>query len=105
MKSKKKIAIFSAVAAVIVVAAVIAALVFLRPQWFRNDGELYTYTYSDGTVVEYYMDEDGHPYNYKDGEKIFISLPLDQFVVTGEAGEEYKDEIHSIEDEISAEEK
>lgn len=47
-----------------------------------EDENLFTYTFPDGTVVEYYMDEGGHPYNYRDGEKVFVNLPLEQFVVT-----------------------
>lgn len=47
-----------------------------------QNGTLYTYVFPNGVIVEYYVDDDGHPYNYDNGEKIFLSLPLEQFIVT-----------------------
>jgi hypothetical protein len=42
----------------------------------------YSYEYEDGTIVEYYIDEDGNPYNTVGGEKYYVPIPLPQFMVT-----------------------
>lgn len=44
----------------------------------NSDGEMYTYTYSNGEVVHYYIDNGDHEYLYKNGEKIYVLLPLDK---------------------------
>ena len=53
-------------------------------QTFALVEEAYSYTLEDGTVINYYLDEDGLPYIIEDGEKIYIGLPLPQFEVTDE---------------------
>lgn len=50
----------------------------------NNDGELYTYIDTDGKLYDYYLDEDGNAYNYVDGEKIYMLLPLPQYRITDE---------------------
>jgi hypothetical protein len=36
----------------------------------------------DGTIYEYYLDSDGNPYNYFNGKKIYMALPLEHLKVT-----------------------
>lgn len=50
-----------------------------------NDGELYTFVFYDGTEVNYYLDSDGMPYCYENGEKIYMALPLEHLRITDEA--------------------
>lgn len=47
-------------------------------------GEKYTYTDVDGTVFEYYLDENGYPFQIEFGEKIFLLLPLEHLKITNE---------------------
>lgn len=67
--------------------SIILSMVFvfaLPLQTFALIDEAYTYTLEDGTIINYYLDEDGLPYIIEDGEKIYIGLPLPQFEVTDE---------------------
>lgn len=45
---------------------------------------MYTYTYSNGEVVHYYIDNEDHEYLYKNGEKIYVLLPLNKYRTTDE---------------------
>lgn len=94
MKKSKRSIVVLAVLTIIIISIIVVLIVY--PQFLARDGELYTYVYEDGTVVEYYMDEDGHPYNYKDGKKTFISLPLEQFIIKDQ------DTVDKIKDEIES---
>lgn len=47
-------------------------------------GEKYTYTDVDGTVFEYYLDENGYPFQMESGEKIFLLIPLEHLKITNE---------------------
>lgn len=47
-------------------------------------GEKYTYTDVDGTVFEYYLDENGYPFQMESGEKIFLLIPLEHLKITDE---------------------
>lgn len=51
--------------------------------------EQYTYVENDGTIIEYYKDNDGHPYNYKQGKKIYMLLNLEENLVPDELIDEY----------------
>lgn len=43
------------------------------------------YTYRDGDKeIVYYLDEEGFPYNYSNGEKTYLLLPLDSLKITDE---------------------
>lgn len=45
-------------------------------------GEQYTYTCSNGTIVQYYLDDNGNPYSYVNGERQYMLLPLEHLRVT-----------------------
>lgn len=60
-------------------------LFLLSVQGFAlNAQEKYTYVESDGTILEYYKDTDGHPYKYEQGKKIYLLLNLEENLVTEE---------------------
>ncbi len=101
MTKKRKISIvFLAVLSIILI-SIIAVSIFY-PQLFTRDGELYTYVFDDGTVVEYYIDEDGHPYNYKNGKKVYKSLPLEQFIIKDQDSvDKIKNEMESNQVDLS----
>ena len=40
------------------------------------------YTYPDGTVIEYYLDEYDAPYKYINGEQVYVFISLDRYKVT-----------------------
>ena len=46
--------------------------------------EQYTYINDDGTEIQYYLDDNDMPYNYKNGEKIYLLIPVGSCVVTDE---------------------
>lgn len=48
----------------------------------ENEKQLYVFYGTDGAEIEYYKDEDGHPYVLADGEMQYILLPLPEFKVT-----------------------
>ena len=67
--------------------SIILSIVFvfaLPLQTFALIDEAYTYTLEDGTIINYYLDEDGLPYIIENGEEIYIFLPLPQFKITDE---------------------
>lgn len=70
----------------------------------NNDGELYTYTFSSGKIVRYYLDDDGNPYSYVNGEIQYMLLPLEKFKITDrERVKELNSQIaNDIQDGISA---
>ncbi len=43
---------------------------------------MYEYVDIDGSVIEYYLDEEGNPYHYVNDEKIYLALPLEHLRVT-----------------------
>ncbi len=49
------------------------------------EGELYQYVDIDGSIIEYYLDEAGNPYQYYNGEKLYLALPLEHLQVTDPA--------------------
>ena len=63
------------------------AVVFLPLTAFAgtksNDTEeCHTYTYWDGSTIEYYLDKDGNPYIFQNNQKLEIIFPDSHFVVT-----------------------
>lgn len=44
----------------------------------------FEFTFEDGRVVEYFLDENMHPYNIIDGEKLHLAIPLPHMLVTDE---------------------
>lgn len=48
----------------------------------NDDGELYTYTFSNGITVQYYLDDNGNPYSYVNGELQYMLLPLEHLKIT-----------------------
>lgn len=46
--------------------------------------KVYTFEASTGEKVEYYLDSEGQPFQYINGEKIYILLPLDSLRITDE---------------------
>lgn len=57
-----------------------------------TDGEEYSYTFSDGITVLYYLDDSGNPYTYANGEKQYMLLPLEHLRITEQ---ERVDELNS----------
>ena len=51
---------------------------------FASATEQYTYINDDGTEIQYYLDDNDMPYNYKNGEKIYLLIPVGSCVVTDE---------------------
>ncbi len=51
----------------------------------ENDKQTYIFHDENGYETEYYIDDDGHAYVDKDGDKLYILLPLERFRVTDEA--------------------
>lgn len=41
------------------------------------NGTMHTFTFSSGRTVDYYLDENNIPYTVENGERIYISLPLE----------------------------
>lgn len=56
-------------------------LISFVPLTYAN-GATCVFVDSNGNEIKYYMDEDGLPYNMKNGEKIYLALPLEQFKIT-----------------------
>lgn len=54
---------------------------FTASAW-NDDGELYTYTFGNGTTVQYYLDDKGNPYSYVNGKMQYMLLPLEEFKIT-----------------------
>ncbi len=52
---------------------------------FASAKEQYTYIKDDGTKIEYFLDENGMPYNYRNGEKIYLLIPIEGCIITDEA--------------------
>lgn len=73
----KKISVKNLVSIVIALILVLQCSPLLA--FANSDGEMYTYTYSNGEVVNYYIDEEGHEYTYKKGAKIYVLLPLEKY--------------------------
>ncbi len=48
----------------------------------KEEKSINTFVYKDGTSIDYYIDEDGHEYIIRDGEKMFILLPLEKYKVS-----------------------
>lgn len=49
------------------------------------NNELYQYVDIDGSIIEYYLDDSGNPYQYYNGEKLYLALPLEHLQVTDPA--------------------
>ncbi len=48
----------------------------------NQDDQLYSLTLGDGTEVFYYLDEEGNPYSYVNGEICYMLLPLESCRIT-----------------------
>lgn len=84
---KKKLLIFFAIIAAIVIAC--SGIVILKSVRNHNTGPLYTYIdYNDGTTkaIDYYIDDEGHAYNYSGKEKVYVLLSPD-IIERNKAGE------------------
>lgn len=83
--------------------SIILSIVFvfaLPLQTFALIDEAYTYTLEDGTIINYYLDEDGLPYIIENGEEVYIGLPLPQFEIKDEKVlDELNMEIQNINDD------
>jgi len=51
----------------------------------ENGETVYQMELSDGTVVEYYLDEHLSPYQMNDGQKVYLALPLEHLKITDPA--------------------
>lgn len=47
-----------------------------------ENGHEYTFTLSDGKIIHYFLDKDNMPYQYINGEIIYVALPLEHLKVT-----------------------
>lgn len=47
-----------------------------------QDGQKHEYVYPDGSVVYYYLDKNGNPYNYVNGKIMYMALALSHLMVT-----------------------
>lgn len=50
-----------------------------------SEKQLNTFTMEDGLKVDYYLDEEGFPYNEIDGERVYMALPLSHLLITDKA--------------------
>lgn len=57
----------------------------ISPMVFANESEQLQYTFPDGTVINYALDENMMPYIYENGEKVLVALSLPHLRVTDEA--------------------
>ncbi len=69
--------------AVSIVFTILTILLTVSPCAFAIEaGEQYTFVDADNSIIYYYLDENGHEYVYKDGQKMYILLPLDKYRMT-----------------------
>lgn len=65
---------------------ILCSIMLLNASAFEiENGELFQFVSSDGLVIQYYLDENNNPYHYKNGEKIYLILPLPHLQVTDAA--------------------
>lgn len=86
-ETKKKLLVILAVVAVIVI--IVAGVLIFKSERQRNDGQKYTYIdYNEGTTneIHYYIDDEGHAYNYVGKEKAYVLISPD-IVERNKAGE------------------
>lgn len=72
----------------LITALIIILECFPLATFASNDGVVYTYTYSNGESVEYYIDSDGYEYVYENGKKTFVLLPLEKYRMSDEKSAE-----------------
>lgn len=46
------------------------------------NNEAYQFICQDGSIIQYYLDENLYPYHYINGEKVYFALPLEHLKVT-----------------------
>lgn len=88
-KTKKRILIIIAVIAAIVLVCAGAVIIKAVLNNNSNKGQMYTYIdYNEGTTkaVNYYIDEEGHAYNYVGKEKVYVLISPD-IIERNKAGE------------------
>lgn len=69
--------------AVSIVLTVLTIMLTVSPCAFAIEaGEQYTFVDAGNSIIYYYLDENGHEYVYKDGQKMYILLPLDKYRMT-----------------------
>ena len=68
----------------IFMSTIIIALTITQFSIFASAKEQFTYIKDDGTEINYYLDENGMPYNYRNGEKIYLIIPIEGCIITEE---------------------
>lgn len=72
--------------AVSIVLTILTILLTVSPCAFAIEaGEQYTFINADNSVIYYYLDENEMPYNYQNGEKIYLLIPIESCIITDEA--------------------
>lgn len=68
----------------IFMSTIMIALTITQFSIFASAKEQFTYIKDDGTEINYYLDENGMPYNYRNGEKIYLIIPIEGCIITEE---------------------
>lgn len=72
--------------AVSIVFTILTILLTVSPCAFAiESGEQYTFVNADNSIIYYYLDENEMPYNYQNGEKIYLLIPIESCIITDEA--------------------